>query len=125
MLTDAVATAARIALALRDGSRSSALRAFIDYSDELARYDQTERFPLGADEPPLTGSAAWDAALAGLVDFMLPPPKPSWIELPNRFLASPKTPQLGQYDLPPDLSDIPPEFLRRNILMERRTLQSV
>ncbi len=45
--------------------------------------------------------------------------------MPDRFLPSPATPQLGRYDLPPDLSDVPPEFLRRNVLMERRTLQSV
>lgn len=125
MLTDAVATAARIATALRRRNENAALRAFIDYSDELERYQRADRLHLAIAEPGPTGSAAWDAALAGLVDFRLPPPKPSWIELPSRFLASPQTPQLGRYDLPPDLSDVPPEFLRRNVLMERRTLESV
>ena len=125
MLTDAVATAARIAEALRAGNENAALRAFIDYSDELVRHELANRFHLAVAEPALTGSAAWDAALAGLVDFRLPPPKPSWIELPSRFLATPETPQLGTYDLPLDHSDVPPELLRRNILMERRTLQSV
>jgi hypothetical protein len=125
MLTTAITTAERIAAALERDNEGSALRAFIDYSDELARHALAERFDLAAAEPAPTGSAAWDAALAGLVDFMLGASKPSWIESPDRFLASPETPQLGRYDLAPDLSDVPPEFLRRNILMERRTLQSV
>jgi hypothetical protein len=125
MLINAFGTATRIALALDRGEGDSALRAFLDYADELERQDVTARFQLASVEPGLTGSPAWDAALAALVDLRLIAPKPPWIESPNRFLASPQTPQLGAYDLPPDLSDVPPEFLRRNILIERRTLQSV
>lgn len=124
-MTNAMETALRIAAALGRDSANSALCAFIDYSDELRRVSEPERFQLAALEPDRTGSLAWDAALAGLVDFLLASPKPNWIELPHRFLTSPATPQLGRYDLPPDLSDVPPEFLRRNVLMERRTLQSV
>ena len=124
-VTDAAATATRIASAMLGGSTNAALRAFIDFADELARYDPAARSPLAITEPGPTGSAAWDAALAGLVDLMVPAPKPPWIEMPSRFLAAPETPQFGRYDLPPDLSDVPPEFLRRNVLMERRTLQSV
>lgn len=124
-MTDAVATAARISAALARGADDAALRAFIDYSDEFTRHAPSDRFQLAANEPAPTGSRAWDAALAALVDFRLESPKPEWIESPDRFLASPATPQLGRYDLSPNLSDVPPAFLRRNILFERRTLQSV
>ena len=125
MLNDAAETAARIARALDDGTDGSALRAFLDYADELERHEETGRRQLASSEPGPTGSPAWDAALAALVDFRLTEPKPSWIDLPGRFLASPQAPQLDIYDLPPDLSDVPPEFLRRNVLIERRTLHSV
>jgi len=106
----------------------SALRAFLDLSDSFALATGDDRVAPSADEPQPTGSAPWDAALAALVDFWLGEsglPKPDWVESPSRFLTEPATPHLGQYDLSPDRADVPPEFFRRNILIERRTLRSV
>lgn len=122
---DAAETAERIASAT---SRDSALRAFLDYSDSLAAATGVDRVVLGIAEPHSTGSTGWDAALAALVDFWLSKsrlPKPEWINSPNRFLDAPQFPQLGEYDLAPDLDEVPDEFLRRNVLVERSTLESV
>jgi hypothetical protein len=78
-------------------------------------------------EPPPTGSRAWDAALAAVSEFWLNKgklPKPDWVKDPKRFLASPESSHLGDYDLEPDNANVPPEFLRRNVLLERATLAS-
>ncbi|HAM26866.1 MAG TPA: hypothetical protein DCP11_09250 [Microbacteriaceae bacterium] len=122
---DAAETAERIASAT---SRDSALRAFLDYSDSLASATGVDRVVLGIAEPHSTGSPAWDAALAALVDYWLSKsrlPKPEWINSRSRFLAEPQWPQLGEYDLAPDLADVPSEFRRRNVFVEGSTLESV
>lgn len=49
---------------------------------------------------------------------------PSWVNDSSRISGRTETPHLGQYDLPPDLTNVPDEFLRRNILIERSTLAS-
>lgn len=123
--TDAAETAERIA---RSSSTNGAVRAFLDYSDSLARAKGVDRVVLGITEPHSTGSAAWDAALAALVDYWFSKsrlPKPGWINAPSRTLGSPESPQLGRYDLDPLLDDVPREFSKRNVLIERRTLESV
>jgi transcriptional regulator with XRE-family HTH domain len=122
---DAAETAERIASAT---SRDSALRAFLDYSDSLAASTGVDRVALGIAEPHSTGSKSWDAALAALVDYWFSRsklPKPDWINSNSRFLDVPQTPHLGQYDLPPALENVPAEFRRRNVLIERSTLESV
>lgn len=123
---DADETAARIARA--HDSADAALRAFLDYSDVLARADGTSRVLLSALEPRPTGSRAWDAALAGLVDYWLSKsrlPKPTWISRSGRTLGDTEAPGLSRYDLQPDPADVPHEFLRRNVLIARSTLESV
>lgn len=122
---DAAETAERIASST---SRDSALRAFLDYSDSLAASTGVDRVVLGIAEPHATGSASWDAALAALVDYWFSRsklPKPAWINSSSRFLTAPQTPQLSEYDLPPVRENVPPEFRRRNVLIERSTLESV
>ncbi|MBC7594445.1 MAG: hypothetical protein H7288_10980 [Kineosporiaceae bacterium] len=83
---------------------------------------------LGIAEPHSTGSVAWDAALAALVDYWLSKsrlPKPEWIDSLSRFLETPQPPQLGEYDLAPELDEVPAEFRRRNVLVDRASLESV
>lgn len=121
---DATETAERIASVT---SRDSALRAFLDYSDSLASSTGVDRVVLGITEPRSTGSTSWDAALAALVDYWFSRsklPKPAWISSSSRFLKVPQTPQLSEYDLPPMLENVPAEFRRRNVLIERSTLES-
>lgn len=124
--SDADETAARIARV--HDSPDDALRAFLDYSDTLARADGTSRVLLSALEPRPTGSRIWDAALAGLVDYWLSRsrlPRPTWIVKAGRTLDSTEAPGLSRYDLLPDPPDVPREFLRRNVLIARSTLESV
>lgn len=125
---DSSETGDRIASALQSGSADSALRAFLDYSDNLARHSGTSRFALAIAEPRPTGSAAWDAALAALVDYWFAKsrlPKPEWTQEASRVLSHAQSPQLSSYDVAPNLDDVPPEFLRRNVLIERSTLASI
>ena len=126
--TDAAETAERISAASYPDSADSPLRAFLDYSDSLARATGIDRVVLGIAEPHPTGSPAWDVALAALVDYWFTKsrlPKPAWISAPSRTLAAPQSPQLGQYDLPVEPANVPLEFRRRNILIEHATLDSV
>jgi hypothetical protein len=123
---NAVGTAQRIARAVRANNRNAALRAFIDYSDTLRR--GADLVELSTDEPPPTGSDGWDSALAAVVDYWLRKVDvavPAWANDSSRNSTRPETPHLGPYDLSPDLSNVPEEFLRRNILIERATLASI
>ncbi|MEO6200505.1 MAG: helix-turn-helix transcriptional regulator [Cryobacterium sp.] len=125
---DAVESADRIATSLRDMRRDSAFRAFLDYSDGLAATHGVNRVVLTAAEPFPTGSPAWDAAIAAVTEFRLNEeslPKPGWIGSSDRTLPHPATPHLGVYDIEPDVANVAPEFLRRNVLIERGTLASV
>jgi transcriptional regulator with XRE-family HTH domain len=125
---DAIETAERISVALKSSSTDTALRAFLDYSDSLKRAKGVDRVVLTVAEPHPTGSRAWDAALAALADYWLSKsrlPKPTWIITPRRTLSITESPQLGKYDLEPDPANVPREFLRRNVLVERATLESV
>jgi transcriptional regulator with XRE-family HTH domain len=125
---DATETAERISVALKPNSGDSAIRAFLDYSDNLRRAKGVDRVVLTISEPHPTGSRAWDSALAAVVDYWLAKsklPKPEWISSPGRTLLQAESPQLGQYDLEPDEANVPPEFLRRNVLFEKATFESV
>ena len=125
---DAVEISERIAAAVRAGNRDDTLRAFLDYSDRLAHAGRAERVILSYAEPGPTGSRAWDAALAAVSDYWLNKsnlPRSDWMMDPARNLASPEAPHLGDLDLAPDRDEVPNEFLRRNVLIERTTLASV
>ena len=126
MPDDAADTADRIARAVRAGNRNAALRGLIDYSDTLKR--GVDLVELSSVEPPRTGSEGWDSALAAVVDYWLGKAHvavPSWADDSSRVSTQAQTPHLGQYDLPPDLTNVPDEFLQRNILIERSTLASI
>jgi transcriptional regulator with XRE-family HTH domain len=125
---DAIETAERILVALKLNSTDSALRAFLDYSDNLRRTTGVDRVVLTVSEPHPTGSRAWDAALAALADYWLSKsklPKPWWISAAGRTLPKAEAPQLGEHDLEPIRAHVPAEFLRRNVLLERATLESI
>jgi transcriptional regulator with XRE-family HTH domain len=125
---DAPATASRIEIALAGDNSDAALRAFIDYSDALARETGTTRIALTLARPARTGSAVWDSALAALVDFWLSherSPKPDWIAQSDRFLKVPTEPVKYPLAPPLDRANVPPQFLERNVLLELGTLESV
>ena len=113
---------------MRAENRDGALRAFLDYSDRLEHAGRAERVILSYVEPGPTGLRAWDAALAAVSDYWLNEsnlPRSDWMMDPERALASPEAPHLGNLDLSPDRDEVPSEFLRRNVLIERTTITSV
>lgn len=125
---DAASIAASIRAHLRAGDRHSALREFIQLSDNLAAEHGLVRGVLGLAEPEPTGEVAWDAALAALVTLRLAEeglPHPAWVDAPRRRLSRPQTLDVDPADPVPTSADVPPEFLERGVLMWADTLASV
>ena len=123
---DAATIASEIAAALAAAKAPRALRLFIQLSDNLAAERSANRFALTIAEPPLTGSKRWDAALAALVAHWLGEeglPVPTWAESDERSLT--RAWEFGDSLLRPPPESVPPEFLRRGVLLDRDTLASV
>lgn len=117
-----------IAASLTGGRLDAAFRAFLDFSDGLAASRPVVRVVLACAAPDSTGSPVWDTALAAVTEYWLDRdglPKPSWLSDPDRFLPSPQGLAVSVYDPEPDLDEIPDQFRRRNVLVERSTLTSV
>lgn len=124
----AVETAARIAVALRDGSTDGAFRALLDLSDGLANETPLVVAALVVAQPESTGSRDWDAALSGTVAYRLRVsglPTADWTRHATTDAQELRSPHLHPLDDAPDISHVPPEFLERGILIEEGTLASV
>lgn len=125
---DASTTGARIESAIGSARTDAALRALIDYSDALASVYGTDRIALTLARPARTGAAVWDAALAAVADHWLSElglPQPGWVDEADRYLANLTEPIVYPNAPRIDRADIPPAFLRRNVALERGTLESV
>jgi transcriptional regulator with XRE-family HTH domain len=125
---DAASIAAAIRTHLRAGDKHSALRELLQLSDNLAGEHGLVRGVLGLAEPEPTGDAAWDAAIAALVDLRLSEegvPTPVWVDDPDRRLSHPRALDVDPADPLPSDADVPAEFLRRGILIWADTLASV
>lgn len=125
---DAASIAAAIRAHIRRGDRHSALRELIQLSDNLSAERGLIRGVLGLAEPEPTGDAAWDAALAALVDLRLSEaglPLPDWVTASARRLPRPRTLDIDPADPVPTDADVPPEFLQRGVLLWADTLASV
>jgi len=125
---DASTTGARIESAISSARADVALRALIDYSDALASVYGTDRIALTLARPARTGAAVWDAALAAVADHWLSElrlPQPTWVDDADRYLSALTEPIVYPNAPRIDHADIPPAFLRRNVALERGTLESV
>lgn len=125
---DAATIAAAIRGYLRASDKHSALREFIQLSDNLNAEHGLVRGVLGLAEPEPTGDRVWDAALAALVDFRLREeglPTPAWVDAPNRRVHVPRTLDVDPADPIPAPDDVPAEFFERGVLVWRDTLTSV
>ena len=125
---DAATIASAVRAFLRVGDRQSALREFIQLSDNLSAEEGLVRGILGLAEPEPTGDPAWDAALAALVDLRLGEqglPAPAWVHAPSRRLPQQRTLDVDPADPIPTAADVPAEFLDRGVLVWRDTLASV
>jgi len=124
----AVETAARITAALRDDSRDGAFRALLDLSDGLASETPLVVAALVVAQPESIGIRDWDAALAGTVAYRLRIaglPAADWTRHTISDTRELRAPHLHPLDDTPDVSQVPPEFLERGILLEEGTLASV
>lgn len=86
------------------------------------------RVGLTLTEPAPTGSEQWDAAIAALCEYRLQAdhlPVPNWITKRIGFPTKPWAPRTSGYNIPADPTKVPEEFLRRGILIEAQTLESV
>ena len=126
--SDAARIAAEIGDALRRSDDASAFRRFLQLADNLAAEHGSTKVGLVLTEPAPTGSGRWDAAIAALCEFRLIAsalPIPSWVTdqigLPDTLWA----PRTSDYDIPADETLVPDAFLRRGILIEAATLESI
>ena len=126
--TTTVGASRQIHEALAGSRPDDAIRGFIGLSDNLRRNHGIDRLTVGLAEPSPTGSPEWDAALAGVVEFWFNNeklPLPHWVNGDRRYLETPATPHLTRFDAYPDIDSVPDEFRRRNVLVEKSTLESV
>lgn len=81
--------AAEIPNDLAGGDEQSALRLIFGFADDFRGSSRAGKVALIADEPPSTGDARFDAALAGVAEFFAAEgsiPPPSWVNRPERFV---------------------------------------
>jgi transcriptional regulator with XRE-family HTH domain len=109
------------------GDQEAALRAFLRYSDNLAATTGVDRVVLAATEPPPTGSALWDAALAAVTEYWLEReqlPEPAWIDEESRTLPEATPLILNRWTSARAIRNVPQPFRRHRILIDESTLQS-
>ncbi|MGA2164415.1 MAG: helix-turn-helix transcriptional regulator [Solirubrobacteraceae bacterium] len=74
---------------LRQGEERDALRLLFGFADDFRASSRPGRIALVADEPPPTGDARFDAALAGIAELFAAEgaiQAPAWVEQPERFV---------------------------------------
>jgi transcriptional regulator with XRE-family HTH domain len=74
---------------LDQGRECDALRQLFGFADDFRGSSRPGRIALLREEPPTTGDARFDAALAGAAEFFAREgalPAPRWVEEPNRFV---------------------------------------
>src|ERR1022692_1142979 len=78
-----------IAEDLEHDRERDALRLLFGFADDFRGSPRPGRIPLLQREPPPTGDARFDAALAGTAEFFAREgqiPAPGWVDEPNRFV---------------------------------------
>lgn len=126
--SDAARIASEIATAVADSDDAAAYRRFLQLADNLAAESGATRVGLTLTEPAPTGSEQWDAAIAALCEYRLKAdhlPVPNWILTRKGHPTKPWAPHASDYNIPADSTKVPEEFLRRGILIEAQTLESV
>jgi hypothetical protein len=127
VFADVVVTATSIDEALDAGDRDRAWRALLNYSDGLAVCKPVECVLLAASAPPVSAHLTWATALAAVTEWRLRDrslPVPEWVDEPARTLHTSQPLIISDYDLPPELDDVPEPFARRNLLVEAGALKS-
>jgi transcriptional regulator with XRE-family HTH domain len=126
--SDAARIASEIGAALTNSDDAVAFRRFLQLADNLAAEHGATRVGLALTEPAPTGSEQWDAAIAALCEFRLNAdalPVPGWVTTRAGRPTTPWAPRTSDYDIPADPTRVPSVFLRRGILIEAETLESI
>jgi transcriptional regulator with XRE-family HTH domain len=74
---------------LQEGRERDALRLLFGFADDFRGSSRPGRIALLRDDPPLTGDARFDAALAGVAEFFAAQGAivaPGWVDGPSRFV---------------------------------------
>jgi len=74
---------------LEEGREHDAVRLLFGFADDFRGSSRPGKIVLLADEPPLTGDARFDAALAGVAELFAAEgaiPAPAWVNGPARFV---------------------------------------
>ncbi len=105
----------------RDRERD-ALRLLFGFADDFRGSSRPGRVALLGDEPPPTGDARFDAALAGVAEFFADEgaiPAPQWVDGPGRFVEPwwfvASRPAFHAYTL----ANTPAVFARHGVFMAR------
>lgn len=107
---------------LAQSRERDALRLLFGFADDFRGSSRAGRIALLREEPPPTGDARFDAALAGTAELFAREsaiPAPGWVEEPNRFVEPwwfvPDMPALHAYTL----AHTPAVFARHGVFMAR------
>jgi transcriptional regulator with XRE-family HTH domain len=113
---------------LERGSERDALRLLFGFADDFRGSSRPGRIALLADEPPLTGDARFDAALAGVAELCAAEgalATPMWVNGPARFVESSwfvaSRPAFHAYTL----ANTPACFARRGVYIAREVFDRV
>ncbi|MGW6131044.1 helix-turn-helix domain-containing protein [Cellulomonas sp. NPDC055163] len=104
-----------------------AFRTFLQLHDTLRSQDAGVQVALCLTEPAPTGSAPFDALIAGLVEHLLTArklPVPAWVEAPSRFLGSDWFVDDSAYARAHDRDAAPAAFARRRVYLAPAELAS-
>lgn len=126
--SDAARIASEISSAITDSDDALAFRRFLQLADNLAAESGATRVGLTLTEPAPTGSEQWDAAIAGLCELRLNAdalPVPGWVTTRAGHPDTPWAPRTSEYDIPVDPTRVPAAFLRRGVLIEAATVESI
>jgi len=111
-----------------EGDYQGAFRELISFSDYLKKQNSKILAEVTYLEPETSGDPLYDSALVALVEYWLDKkslPKPNWLESSQYVL--PERTHLSEsiYSRVPEDNEIPPEFLKRNVLFPEVALDSV
>ncbi len=113
---------------LENGREDDALRLIFGFADDVRASSRPGKLALLQPEPPTTGNARFDAALAGCAEYfareagMLPP---NWVEQPSRFVEPwwfvSSRPEFDAYTL----AHTPAVFARHGVFMAEEVFDRV
>lgn len=127
--TAALTAASAAELVSRDlsaGDVAAAFRVVLSFSNGLRKLDPAVRVAATVEQPALTGTALFDAAIAGVVEEALEDlPTPSWLEEPGYTLEKPELFSDSTINVIPLEDERAAGFFKHNVLFDKASLEVV